>query len=275
MTEEQKAEWRTAITDTSDPDKIVCRGYNLNHLILNDKIDFGAVWYLMMTGRLPTKGQAIMMNGLLKAVIDHGIAPSEICARYIAASGVPFQACLAGGLLTIGDVHGGAGEEMARFLQEKVKSARERGISMEEAADEIMAEAKAAGKRVDGYGHPLHPNGDPRGDALLSLAERAGVYGDHCRLARALEQRVMNQVTKSGQKLGKRAAINIDGACAACMLDIGIDWRYARALICTSRATGLSAHIVEEKTRERGWRIPPKYAYDGAHDLQVPDELPD
>lgn len=275
MAQQAEQPWKTAITDTTDPDRISIRGYDLNQLISNENISFSAVWLLVMTGKLPTKGQAMMMDGLLKAVVDHGIAPSEIVTRYIAASGTPFQAAMAGGLLTMGDIHGGAGEETARYLQEKVKSARERGISMEEAADEIMAECKATGKRVDGFGHPMHPNGDPRGGALMALAKKTGVFGDHCALAMALERRVMAQVTKSGKPLGKRASINIDGACSACMSDLGLDWRYARALICTSRSTGLGAHIVEEKIRERGWRKPGGYTYDGPSNLDLPDELPE
>jgi citrate synthase/citryl-CoA lyase len=60
--------------------------------------------------------------------------------------------------------------------------------------------------------------------------------------------------------------MNIDGAIAAIVSDLGFDWRIGRVFIAAPRAAGLAAHAVEEATRERGWRkiaSPEDIDYDG------------
>src|SRR5512132_3213444 len=117
--------WRTAITKAS-AQEIRVRGYDLVELI--EHVDFGSVIHLLFKGELPTPDQARMMNALLVAICDHAIAPSEAVSRVVAACGVPLQVAVAAGMLTIGDVHGGAGQEFARKIQAWVADARARGI---------------------------------------------------------------------------------------------------------------------------------------------------
>jgi citrate synthase/citryl-CoA lyase len=233
------------------------RGYDLNELI--GRVSFSEVLYLIQRGELASKGQARMIDALLVSVADHGIAPSSTVTRFLSASGVPVQVAVAGGLMTFGDIHGGAGESCARVLQESVAHAREQGQSLRDCADVLVAEYRAQRKALDGFGHPQHPSGDPRVARLFEVAEETGVAGDHVALQRELEgalQRATN----------RRIPINIDGAMASIISDLGFDYRYARPFMITARAVGLSAHALEEIDREGGWRQIPlsEVTYDGS-----------
>ncbi|TAK54550.1 MAG: citryl-CoA lyase [Gammaproteobacteria bacterium] len=257
----QTYEWRTGIATYSDK-QIVIRGYDLIDLI--DHIDFAGAVYLVLNGILPTKRQSAMLNAILVSTVDHGIAPSEAVARYVAASGVPLQACVAAGLLTIGDTHGGAGEEFAHLLQDGVATQQERALTASQMAAEIVARWRLEKRRLPGFGHPLHPSGDPRAPRLLAVAERLQISGAHVQLAQALGDALH-------EAIGTAVPINIDGATGAILSDLGFSWRVARPVLLISRAAGLSAHAIEEITREKGWRGVPgdRILYDGPELRQV------
>jgi citrate synthase/citryl-CoA lyase len=200
-----------------------------------------------MKGDLPTVNQARVLNACLVAVIDHGIAPSEIVTRYVAASGVPLQACVAAGLITIGDLHGGAGEAFAKMVQEAVSTAKQQGRSLSGVAEEIVEKARAEKRRLPGYGHPMHPSGDPRAPKLVEIAKRYEVAGAHIELAEEIQAAM-------ARKRGQTIPMNIDGATGSILSDLGLSWRFARPLLLISRSAGLAAHAIEEIEREKGWR---------------------
>lgn len=125
------------------------------------------------------------------SVADHGISPSSTVTRFVQAAGVPIQCSVAAGAMMFGDVHGGAGEEFARYIQELVSEAASSGRSYEDVATEYVGKHK----RLDGFGHPQHPEGDPRGKRLFALAEEYGLAGDHIRMTRELEKALIKKKT--------------------------------------------------------------------------------
>ena len=169
-------------------------------------------------------------------------------ARTVAASGSPLQACVAAGILTIGDIHAGPGEASARMYQEALQRGKAEGKTIPQTGEELVQERRQAKKAVDGYGHPMHPEGDPRGPWLLSMADKYGISGDYVALARAVEE----TLAKAARR---RIGINIGGSSGAVISELGIEWRLARAFMITPRSVGIAAHAWEEMTRERGWRI--------------------
>jgi citrate synthase len=218
------------------------------------RIDFGQMVFLLLTGELPKGNEGKMINAVFVAVADHGISPSSTVTRFIQAAGVPIQCSVAAGVMMFGDIHGGAGQELARNVHALVQNAKSSSRSFEEMAQEFVA----AHRRIDGFGHPQHPEGDPRTQVLFGLADEYGVAGDHIAMTRALEQAL--------QRRAKRPIpANIDSAIGAIALDLGLDWRLARALIVIPRTAGLFAHAHEEMTREPGWRQVPmeQIGYDG------------
>lgn len=249
---EQSYEWRTSIAEAT-ADGVRVRGYD----VLRDlagKVDFAEMVFLLFAGELPTAGQAKMINAVFVCCADHGISPSSTVARFVQAAGVPIQCGVAAGLMTFGDIHAGAGQEFCRNISELVAEARRDGRSLDEVAREFVRSRK----RIDGYGHPQHPDGDPRTAVLFGLAREFGVAGDHIALTLAIEGAL-------AEKAKRAIPANIDAAVGAIVADLGLDWRLARALIAIPRTAGLFAHCFEEMVREPGWRqiTLDKIKYDG------------
>ena len=236
--------WRTAIS-TFDDEGASIAGYKIQDLMEN--LDFGACMFVLYQQRVPSPKEARLLNAMMVSVIDHGIVAPSAVSRIIAASGVPIQACAAAGILTIGDVHGGAGEEIARKLGIWVKEAEEVGQSIADKARAIVAESREKKERIDGYGHPLHPKQDDRVICVTKMAKDLDLVGPHLELALAIEDMIT-------EATGRSIPLNVDGMMAAALCDLGFDWRVARVFVFVPRAAGISAHAVEEIVRERGWR---------------------
>ena len=239
--------WRTAIA-FGDKNSVVLRGYDLLELV--GKVSFAEAFLLLATGELPPPGHAKLLDAMMVSVLDHGIVPSSIVTRYLASSGTPIQAAVAGGVMAFGDTYGGACEQLGRELAHHVTEVRAGRQTQQQAAQAIVAHFASARLKVPGYGHALHPQGDPRVPRLYSIADANGVTGEHSRLAQAVEEELH-------RAKGRRLPMNQDGAIGALGLDMGLDWRLLRALAFMPRSAGLAVHAVEEMTREAGWRHVP------------------
>src|SRR5258708_2577313 len=250
-----KGRWKTALA-YGDDDSVVIRGYSLGELV--GKVSFAEAFLLLALGELPPPGHARTLEAMLVSVLDHGIVPSSIVTRYLASSGSPIQAAVAGGILSFGDVYGGAGEQLAEALANHIAAARDAKADRQEAARRVVQHFTDPGLRVPGYGSAGPPGGDPRVPRLFEIAEKANVQGDFTHLAMEVEK----QLSKAkGRPLG----MNQDGALAALGLDLRLDWRLMRALAFIPRSAGLAMHALEEMTRESGWRHVPnaEVVYDG------------
>ncbi|MBI4842684.1 MAG: citryl-CoA lyase, partial [candidate division NC10 bacterium] len=95
--------WRTSIAYKTQP-KIVIRGYDLNDLVGN--LDLGEMAYLVSRGELPSEAHGRMRNAIMVCLAEHAFSPSSAAARFVTAGGVPLHVGVAGGMLTIGDLHG-------------------------------------------------------------------------------------------------------------------------------------------------------------------------
>lgn len=247
-----KPVWRTAIGDPQD-EHVYVRGYDLEDLARN--LSFAGMVYLTLTGELPNREQERMIDCLLVSVVDHGISPSSTVTRFLAASGVPLQVAIGGGVLSVGDVYGGACEELAQLLTE--------GVRLDESerrafAETLVDDRLQSGHKVPGYGHPQHRAGDPRAATMLDVSHETGVFGAHSELAMEVERVLMD-------RKGPGLKINNDGSIAATICDLGLPWQAARAFVVVPRTVGLTAHALEEVDREPGWRHIPldEVTYDG------------
>src|SRR5207248_5886638 len=115
--------------------------------------------------------------------------------------------------------------------------------------------ARAAKTRLPGFGHRVHAAIDPRVAVLFGLAEESGLAGDGIRCVRALEAAVREQI--------KPLPINIDGALAAILVDLGFAPMIGMLLFIIARVAGISAEVLEEHSREKPMRIRIPVAYDG------------
>jgi len=254
--------WNSKITKV-EPNHLVTRGYRQEDLI--GKVPFSHVVYLLLKGVLPSPAQGTMIDAILTACIDHGVTPpSAIAARTVASGGVPLPTAVAAGVLAIGDAHGGAIEQGARFLQEGVKRMKEEQRSKKDMASLLVRESREKKQRLLGFGHRVH-TADPRTKRLFSIAEELDIAGDHCALSKAIEGELE-------RTMEKKLPINVDGAIAAISSDMGFDWRLGKAFFILGRVAGLSAHVFEEQTMFKPMR---KLALvDCEYDGPVEQDLP-
>ena len=215
--------------------QITIAGHDIDLLIR--EFSFSQVSWLLLTGQFPDQKQARMLEAMLVSCVDHGInAPSTSVARAVASCGVPIQSAISAGIAAIGEHHGGAGEACARILQKAIKE--HPTTATEDIAQMIVLEYSGNNKRIPGFGHRVHTS-DPRTISLFRLARELDLVGQHVNLILAIESILC-------EAKGKKIPINVDGAIAAILLDLGLDWHLSKSIFIISRTVGLSAHVNEE-----------------------------
>ncbi len=235
--------WKTSIAGIIDGEAHI-HGYKVTELI--DKVSFTDAIWLELKGELPTEKQRAMLDSILISTMDNGMGPPSVTnARNSASAGNPMQASVAAGILGIGEHHGGAIEECARLLQ------------MGLAAPKLVEKVLGLGERIPGFGHKVYTV-DPRATQIFEKAKSLGFFGEYCELAVEVEAEL--------EKLkGKKIPINVDGAIAAVVSDMGFDYRLGKGFFIIGRVVGLVAHIFEEIVREKPFRRIPteEIEYDG------------
>lgn len=116
--------------------------------------------------------------------------------------------------------------------------------------------------RLPGLGHRVHTAVDPRTSVLFDLAKQYNIAGAGVEFMRALEG--------SASELIKPLPINIDGALAALLHDMGCTPLFAKFIFILGRAGGLSAQVMEEYSREKPMRIRIPVEYDGPAPRTLP-----
>lgn len=252
--------WRTSISNIS-PGHIAFRGYAIQDLIGN--VSFPEMIWLMLRGDLPHPDHAKLLEAALVASVDHGPhAPSIAISRMAVSCGLPVNGAMASALNTLGDVHGGAGEQALSFYTD-VAMRMNAGEDLDGAAASAVDELIASGKYLPGFGHRFHPV-DPRTGPLLDLvanaASRNSISGCFAQIARAIEVALR-------RRKGRLIPINIDGATAVIYGELGFTPFLARGIFCLSRSVGILAHASEQsgKAERNKGPIPRSmdYRYDG------------
>jgi citrate synthase len=252
--------WNTAITSIA-ANEIRVRGYRIDELM--GAVPFGSAVYLILRGGLPPEGVGRVVEAILVASIDHGVTPpSTLSVRNAASTGAPLNAALAAGALAVNRHHGGAVEDCMKLLA-RGAAALAGGAIAAQAAAQLIAEEKAAGRRLPGWGHRVHSD-DPRSRRLIALARSSGVAGAHVAVAEA----IVAELAKGGKQL----PLNVDGAIAALLADLGFAPELANGFFILARTAGWMAHVAEELAREKPMRRIDQGA--AAYDGPAPRSLP-
>lgn len=245
--------WNSGITHT-EKNRIRIRGYDIADLMT--KASFTDTIFLLHRGRLPDDAERRLLNAILVAVSDHGPgSPSTAASRLVASANrdAP-EAAVAAGLLAIGNAHAGAGLACMKMIAQGLDLVAKQGLTFEAAARRIVADMRDRGQRLAGFGHRLH-TADPRSRALMSLARNVFKAREGVTFMLAVEDAVAAQI--------RPMPMNVDGALAAVLFDLGFPPMFARLIFMIGRIAGLTAHVVEEYTRERVMRIRIPVTYDG------------
>jgi citrate synthase len=230
------------------------RGYDVTDLM--SQATFTDTVFLLHQGRLPSANERALLDAILIGVADHGAGAPSCAAARLAASGnrQSLSAAVAAGLLAVGDEHGGAGSLCMEMIAASLSRARADGLSIAEAAARSVSEASARGARLPGLGHRLHSQ-DPRTPLLFDLARAGQVAGDGIAFMEALEHEARARI--------KPLPINVDGALAAVLHDMGFPPPFGKFVFHIGRMAGITAEVAEEYAREKPMRIRVPVEYDG------------
>jgi citrate synthase len=245
--------WRTAIA-TSDATNIWVRGHAVTSLMRD--ATFTDMIVLLHLGRLPSPGERRLLDAVLIGVADHGSGAPSCAAARLAASGnrSSISSAVAAGILAIGDDHGGAGSNCMELIAQGLTAAKSDGLTPAAAARRSVEAAVRDKRRLPGLGHRVHTT-DPRVKVLFDMARAEGVAGDGILFMEALEDEARTRI--------KPLPMNIDGALAAILHDLGFTPPAGRFLFIVGRVAGLTAEVAEEYEREKPMRIKIPVTYDG------------
>ncbi|MBT6095514.1 MAG: citryl-CoA lyase [Rhodospirillaceae bacterium] len=243
------SDWQTSISQvisTDDDEDIIIRGHSLDDLI--DDLSFAGMMFLMLQGTKPTPEQTRVLDALLIACMEHGIAPPSMISRCFASYGTNIQSAVAGGILAFGDKMGGLGEQLAKLMVENLADlADPSDEDLRARAAGVVADIKAQGGRMPGYGIPLH-GADPRAPKVMNIAKQHGTHGRYGRFAEAIG----DELTRA--RGGRPIPMNVDGVSAAVILDLGFPWQSTRMFLLTPRSVSMGAHYLEEQVQDTTWR---------------------
>ena len=226
-------------------DRIEVRGRDLTSDLMG-RLTFTEYFHLLLTGREPSDDERFFLDLLLVAIAEHGLVPSNVAARMTLAADPGFlQGAVAAGILGAGTVILGAAEDCARVL-ESARLEVEAGEPPAAVARAVARRYREAGRRLPGFGHPLHRPVDPRAERILELADARGVEGPHLALARSLRDAV-------AETWERPLTLNVSLPIAAVMLDLGYGSAVVKAVPILARTASLLAHLAEEQQRPVGF----------------------
>lgn len=197
---------------------------------------------------IPAQPEVVrLLDGVLILCADHELNASSFTARCVASTGAtPYAAIVAALSALQGYRHGGSTREVARFLQEA-------------ATDPVVAtqERLQRGEQLPGFGHPLYPQGDPRGKRLLDVA-RDYHAGGATHDTRLIE--VADQIVAINREVMQMEP-NLDFGLTVLAQSLGFPAHAPFALFALGRCAGWIGHIGEQYQTER--LIRPRAHYTG------------
>jgi citryl-CoA lyase len=227
--------FKTSITNLNNGEEII-RGYKLEDLMQNKS--FAETVFLILKGELPNENEAKMFNAILTSAIDHGPGTaSGLTSRIVASAKNSIHTSVAAGILAMGELHGSAIEGAAKFFRAHLDDT------------DILSSIKSLKEqkvRLPGFGHAVLTL-DNRANKLLEIAQKHGFFGKYCTFAEEVGKN-LNSISS------KILPLNIDGAMAAVLLDMGFDDKIMKGIFIIARVPGLVAHVFEEATSGDGLR---------------------
>ena len=186
-----------------------------------------------------------LLRSALILCADHELNVSSFTARCVASAGSnPYAVVMAGLAALEGTRHGGVSARVESML-ESLRRARHLPAA--------FGERLRRGETIDGFGHPLYRNGDPRADALLDLLRD--------RYARSAELAFVLDVAGAAVSV-TRERPTIDFALAALARVLRLPSGSPLTLFAIGRTIGWIGHAIEQYAT--GQLIRPRAKYVGA-----------
>jgi citrate synthase len=174
------------------------------------------------------KSTAPVLRAALILCADHELNVSAFTARCIAsARATPYEVVLGALAALRGRRHGGASEDVEILFRDAEKT---RGCR------QVVAERLRSFGYIPGFGHRLHPDGDPRAQTLISLAKTHGKQ---------------TQVEQAGRLMDAAQGLtgehpNLDFGLATLARALRLPSAAPIALFALGRIVGWIAHAIEQ-----------------------------
>lgn len=204
---------------------------------------------VLQEGWLPGRPEAARPIGAaLVLAADHELNVSAFTARCVASAGaMPYDVVTAALAALKGRRHGGYTERVESLFREAGSAAEAR---------RVVGDRLRRGEEVPGFGQPLYPAGDPRGEALLALAAEVAVA--RAEASPAVE--LAAALAEAGRELlGEHPTLDL--GLVALARALGLPERTPLALFALGRTVGWIGHAIEEYATGR--LIRPRAAYVG------------
>ncbi|HTD05358.1 citrate synthase family protein [Undibacterium sp.] len=197
---------------------------------------------------------ADLLRAAMVLCADHELNASTFTVRCVASTGAHLYAAVTAGLAALsGPRHGGESlrvralldaaleqDELPRFLAERLQHA---------------GRPTGYGHLLAGFGHPLYPQGDPRGKLLLQMLPRFATQD---------KARTILAIADAGQQVTGQFP-NVDFGLAALELACGWPRSAGQVLFALGRSAGWIAHAMEQVADGR--LIRPRARYIGSFEL--------
>ena len=159
---------------------------------------------------------------------DHELNPSTYVARCVASTGATLYSAIIAALSSFsGPRHGGHILRVEAMLAELLAAGR---------VGTHIKERWRRGERLIGFGHPLYPEGDPRGRALLKALRE--------QLPKSKTAPVFEIADMEFEQSGRAPLLDYALACTSLLL--GLPVGSAQALFLLGRSVGWIAHALEQ-----------------------------
>jgi len=187
---------------------------------------------------------AAILRAALVLCADHELNVSSFTARCVASAGShPYAVVLAGLSALEGPRHGGASARVESMLT-AMRQARPLRAAVEARL--------RRGEPIEGFGHPLYRDGDPRARLLLDL------LGERC--AKSAEYRFVRDFADAAAAVTGEHP-NVDFGLAAVGRGLNLPAGSPLALFAIGRSVGWIGHAIEQY--ETGQLIRPRAKYVG------------
>lgn len=238
---------KTAIAYKTE-EKTVMRGYDLSELAEAGYSFYDAL-YILYQGRIPTSEEEKMLKYEMGEFMEHSMSPSAASAISVIAGRPNLPTAVAASVMTFGGVHG-PGAAHGYMMNKYLESGRQKGMTIEEIAKNLVDDYMDAGEPVMGMGQPQHRDGDPRAEPTHLKQEELEIDGIYLELQRAVEKYFHERRAREGRSY---VGVNVVGAANTALMDIGFSPNAGWCIGSVSRGYSCAAHAIYNMKRGRAW----------------------